>query len=33
VDEQDLLQVSGVGESKLKKYGKRFLSAIKAFAE
>ena len=32
-DEHDLLQVSGVGESKLKKYGKRFLSAIKAFTD
>ena len=32
-DEHDLLQVSGVGESKLKKYGKRFLSAIKVFTD
>ena len=32
-DEHDLLQVSGVGESKLKKYGKRFLSAVKAFTD
>lgn len=32
-NEQDLLQVSGVGESKLKKYGQRFLGAIKVFVD
>lgn len=31
-DEHDLLQVSGVGERKLRKYGKRFLNVIKARA-
>lgn len=32
-DENDLLQVSGVGEHKLKKYGTKFLSAIKSFID
>lgn len=32
-DENDLLKVSGIGERKLEKYGKRFLSAIKSFID
>lgn len=32
-NENDLLRVSGIGENKLKKYGKRFLSVIKSFLD
>ena len=32
-DENGLLDVSGVGENKLKKYGQRFLSAIRSFMD
>lgn len=31
--EEAMLEISGVGEKKLKKYGERFLEAIRAFAE
>ncbi|MDE6924064.1 MAG: ATP-dependent DNA helicase, partial [Acetatifactor sp.] len=32
-EERDLLRVSGVGENKLKKYGKRFLEVIRTFSD
>ena len=31
-DEREFLDVSGVGSSKLEKYGRRFLEAINSFA-